>query len=92
MPMSKEEKKKLYEDYLASGLSIKDYADIHGISSYILRGLISYHKRTERNYNDDFITIVNKDRCPNNHLSFKLDNHLIEIDERYLKLFLGSLS
>lgn len=49
--MSKEEKEVLYQCYLESGLSPKDFAVANNISPAVIRGLISFHKRIDRGEN-----------------------------------------
>ena len=41
--MNKEEKEALYQRYIESGLSPKEFAIANNISPAIIRGLISFH-------------------------------------------------
>lgn len=58
--MSKEEKEVLYQCYLESGLSPKDFAVANNISPAVMRGLISFHKRIDRGEKTSFIQITKK--------------------------------
>ena len=90
--MSKEEKETLYQRYLESGLSPKDFAVANSISPAIIRGLISFHKRIESGEKSSFIVVATKDKTSDEGtISFKLDSHYIEINPSFLKLFLGAL-
>ena len=92
--MTKQEKDALYQQYLESKLSVNDFAAKNNVSPAVIRGLISFHKRIESGEKSDFIRIsssnIKKD-ANEKTLSFKLDNHLIEIDPSLLKLFLGAM-
>ncbi len=91
--MSKEEKEVLYRCYLESGLSPKDFAVANNISPAVIRGLISFHKRIDRGEKSSFIQITTKGIVNSSKtISFKLDNHLIEIDQNNLAIFLGAIS
>ena len=91
--MNKEEKEILYQCYLESGLSPKEFAIANNISPAIIRGLISFHKRFDAGEQPGFITVLTKgkERQTSKLISFKLNNHLIEIDPSFLKSFLGAL-
>lgn len=58
--MSKEEKEVLYQCYLESELSPKDFAVANNISPAIIRELISFHKRIDRGEKSSFIQIIKK--------------------------------
>lgn len=92
--MNKEEKEVLYQRYLKSGLSPKEFALANNISPAIIRGLISFHKRIDAGEQSGFIAVLTKEkeRQASKPISFKLDNHLIEIDLSLLVAFLGALS
>ena len=92
--MNKEEKEVLYQRYIKSGLSPKEFAIANNISPAIIRGLISFHKRIDAGEQSGFITVLTKEkeRQASKPISFKLDNHLIEIDSSLLTVFLGALS
>ena len=92
--MNKEEKEILYQCYLESGLSPKEFAIANNISPAVIRGLISFHKRIDAGEQSGFITVLTKgkERQTSKLISFKLDNHLIEIDPSLLAAFLGALS
>ena len=92
--MNKEEKEVLYQRYLESGLSPKEFASANNISPAIIRGLISFHKRIDAGEQSSFIAVITKEkeRQASKIISFKLDNHLIEIDPSLLAAFLGALS
>ena len=93
--MTKEEKEVLYQCYLESGLSPKEFAEKNNINPAVIRGLVSFHKRIDASEQSSFITITTKekDNCQSkrSHISFKLDGHHIEIDQSLLSLFLGAL-
>ena len=90
--MTKEEKEVLYQSYLESGLSPKDFAKANNISFAVIRGLVSFHKRIDSHEQSGFIPVITKTSKPTSKIiSFKLDNHLIEIDLSFLKSFLGVL-
>ena len=95
MSMSKEEKDNLYQSFLRSGLSCKEFALRNNVSPSVLRGLISYRKRVEQKEQSGFINVsLNKSQSsivhPSNKIEFVLDNHHIQIDESFLKQFLRS--
>lgn len=91
--MSKEEKEVLYQCYLESGLSVKKFADLNNVKPAVIRGLVSYHKRIESREKSCFISVITKEeKAKNKLISFKLDNHNIEIDSFFLKLFLGAIT
>ena len=92
--MNKEEKEILYQRYLESGLAPKEFAIANNVSPAIIRGLISFHKRIDACEQSGFITVLTKEkeRQASKSISFKLDNHLIEIDSSLLASFLGALS
>ena len=92
--MNKEEKEVLYQRYIKSGLSPKEFAIGKTISSAIIRGLISFHKRIDAGEQSGFIALLTKEKekQASKSISFKLDNHLIEIDLSLLVAFLGALS
>ena len=92
--MNKEEKEILYQRYLESGLSPKEFAITNNVSPAIIRGLISFHKRIDACEQSGFIAVLTKEkeRQASKSISFKLDNHLIEIDSSLLASFLGALS
>lgn len=91
--MNKEEKEILYQNYLKSGLTPKDFAIANNINPAIIRGLVSFHKRIENNEQSSFITISTKDsnQYESKIIAFKFDKHLIEIDQSLLKIFLGAI-
>lgn len=94
--MSKEEKDNLYQSFLRSGFSCKEFALKNNVSPSVLRGLISYRKRVEQKEQSGFINVsLNKFQSPNvnssNKIEFVLDKHHIQINESLLKQFLRSL-
>ena len=91
--MTKEEKEVLYQCYLESGLSPKEFATTNNISIPVIRGLISFHKRIDAGEQSRFISIQTKEKEIKSAktISFKLDGHLIEIDQSLLKAFLGAI-
>lgn len=90
--MTKEEKEVLYQCYLESGLTISEFAKLNNVKPAIIRGLVSFHKRTEAHEHSGFIGVFAKEENTNNKIiSFKFDNHLIEINPSFLKLFLGAI-
>ena len=91
--MTKEEKEVLYQHYLESGLSPKDFAIANDVNVSIIRGLISFHKRIDAGEKSNFIAVLAKEREAKSikTISFKLDGHHIEIDQSLLTLFLGAL-
>ncbi len=92
MSMSKEEKDNLYQSFLRSGLSCKEFALRNDVSPSVLRGLISYRKRLEQNEQSGFINVsLNNSQSSSKKIEFVLDNHHIQIDESFLKQFLRSL-
>ena len=99
--MSKEEKEVLYQCYLESGLSPKEFAERNNVKSAVIRGLISFHKRLASGERSSFFQVVTKEDQPilkekeikvSQLISFKLDGHLIEIDKDILSYFLRCLS
>ena len=94
--MNKEEKNELYKRYLESGLSIKEFALANDVSIYCMKGIVSYRKRFKEDDHDGFINVVKKDddvkKENNKKVSFKIDHHLIEIEEKDLSLLLRCLS
>ena len=94
--MNKEEKDELYKRYLESGLSIKEFALANDVSIYCMKGIVSYRKRFKEDDHDGFINVVKKDdkvkKENNKKVSFKIDHHLIEIEEKDLSLLLRCLS
>lgn len=89
--MSKEEKEVLYQCYLESNLSIKEFALKNDVSPSIIRGLVSYHKRINNKERSAFISIATKEEVKSNVVDFNFDNHQIKIDKSYLKDFLRCL-
>ena len=60
--MNKEEKEVLYQHYLESGLSPKEFALANNISLAIIRGLISFHKRIDAGEQSGFIAVLTKEK------------------------------
>ena len=94
--MSKEEKEVLYQNYLTSGQSIKEFASKNFISPCIIRGLVSYHKRVNNKEQSSFLRVNVKQESDDfspakKSISFSLDNHQIQIDDKYLKDLLRCL-
>ena len=91
--MTKEEKEVLYQCYLESGMSPKEFAIANNVSFSIIRGLISFHKRIDAGEKSNFVTVETKEKEGKELrlISFKLDSHFIEIDQSLLTLFLGAL-
>ena len=98
--MTKEEKEVLYQCYLESGLSPKEFAVANNISLSVIRGLISFHKRLDSGEKSSFFQVVSKDNQSvlkeesiksSQLIAFKLDDHFIEMDQSMLKIFLGAI-
>ena len=94
--MLKEEKEVLYQNYLNSGLSIKEFALRNSISPAVIRGLVSYRKRLNNKEQSSFLN-VNVKQEDDTYLSkttimFSLDEHQIKIESKHLKDFLRCLS
>ena len=56
--MSKEEKEFLYQNYLKSGLTLKEFAASNNVNLAVIRGMVSFHKRIDNNEQSGFISIT----------------------------------